>query len=164
MTPLSNTYAFLIQISIASSNTLALNLDVYCALDGPSPRCFSCNSSPLSTCSSINSLYVVDCGIRFFTKKCMDLIHLWIMTGFYFFCSSDCLAGPAHCLSMTFCCSTCLGILAVMDESWCHLHPLRCFSSSVEWFQSTTPLVVYPHFALEMVFPTSYHEYKPCQV
>ena len=150
---------FLIQISIASSNTLALNLDVYCALDGSSPRCFSCNSSPLSICSSIKSLYVVDCGIRFFAMKCMDLIHLWIMTGFYFFCSSDCLAGPAHCLSVTFCASTCLGFLTVIDESWYHLHPLCCFSSSVEWFQSTTPLVLHPHVAFEVVFLTTYHEY-----
>ena len=31
-----NTYAFLIQISIASINTLSLNVDVYSALDGPS--------------------------------------------------------------------------------------------------------------------------------
>ena len=74
--PWSQYMLFLILIPIALSNTLALNLDVYCALDGPSPRCFSCNSSAFSICCSINSLYVVDCGIRFFAKKCMDLIHL----------------------------------------------------------------------------------------
>ena len=53
--------------------------------------------------SSINSFFVVDCGILFLAKKCMDLINLRIITGFYFFCTSDCLEGRALCISMIFC-------------------------------------------------------------
>ena len=118
------------------------------ALNGPSLRCFSSNLSPLCTWSSINSLYMVECGIWFLAKKYMDLNNLRIISRFFFFCSSACLAAPAHCILMTFCCSTCLAILTVVDESWCHLDPLSCFSSSVAWFQSTIPLVVHPPIRL----------------
>ena len=91
---------------------------------------------------------MVVCGIRFLAKKYMDLFNLRIISRFFFFCSSACLAAPAHCISMTFCCSTCLAILAVIDKSWWHLDTLCCFSCSVAWFQSTIPLVVHPPFAL----------------
>ena len=119
---------------------------------------------PPCTWSLINSLYVVESGIRFLAKKYMDLINLRIISRFFFFCSSACLAAPAHCISMTFCCSTCLAILAVIDESWCHLDPLCCFSSSVAWFQSTIPLVIRHLLLLEEAFLISYKEHKTSQL
>ena len=124
-----------------------LNLDVYWALDGSSLRCISSNSSPLSTWSSINSMYVVESGIPFLAKKYMDLINLRIIIRFFFFCSSACLAAPVHYISMIFCYSTCSAILTEIDKSWCHLDPC-CFSSSVAWFQSTITLVFHPPCAL----------------
>ena len=99
-----------------------------------------------------NSLYVVECGIQFLAKKYMHLINLRIISRF-FFCSSACLAAPAYCISLTFCCSTCLAILPVIDESCCHLDTLCCFSSSVACFQSTIPLVLRPPLHLEVASP-----------
>ena len=107
------------------------------------------------------------CGIRFLAKKYIDLINLRIISRFFFFCSSDYLAAPAHYISMIFYCSTCLAILAV-TECWRHLDPLCCFSSSVVWFKSAIPLVIHSpstHLLhLEVAFPISYKEYKTCQL
>ena len=107
-----------------------------------------------------HSLYVVECGIRFLAKKYMDLIKSIIISQFFY--SSACLAAPAHCISMEFCCSTCLAILTVIDESWCHLDPLCCFmwrGSSQQFPLSSTHLL-----HLEVGFLISYKEYKTCQL
>ena len=103
-----------------------------------------------------------ECETRFLAKKFMDLINLRIISRFFFFHSSACLAAPAHCISIAFFCSTCLAILTVIDESWCHLDPLCCFSSSVAWFQSTIPLVVHPPLGGSL--PHFFRKYKTCQL
>ena len=64
---------------------------------------------------------------------------------------------------MTFCCSTCLAILAVIDESWCHFHDAV---SVVLWHGSSQqfPLLSTYLLQLEVAFLIFSKEYKTYQL
>ena len=132
---------------MACTNILVLKEEVYWAFDGACSMCFCSTLSPLTTCSSIKDGYMVVWGIRFLTRKWVDLRSFSRTSRFLCLSSVASCAATEHWSSSTdWPLSARLAIALVAAAPLCHLESACCLRSSVAWFQSVTPLVVHaPH-------------------